>query len=337
MESMAGVWFQFAVCMAVVGYGGARLARYGDIIGDRTGWSGNLAGLLLLSTVTSLPELATGVSAAGFANQPDIAAGDIFGSCAFNLLILAVLDAFQRERPLYRSLGGEHQLSAALGLGLLAVAGAAVVLGDRLDELALWHVGIAAPVTVVLYALAMRLIQSHDGRHGHGDRQDSTGGRIGTRRAVLGYLVAAAVVVAAGAWLPFVGTRLSEWMGWENSFVGTLFVAAATSMPELAVSLTALRLGRADMAVASVLGSNVFNMAVLAIDDLVYLPGPMLSDVAPIHAVTVFATMAMGATVIAALVSKPSRRLLGTVSWPSALLIVLFVLASFAQYRYGAA
>lgn len=337
MNGMAGSWIQFLVCMAVIGYAGGKLARYGDIIGRKTGWSGNLAGLLLLSTVTSLPELATGISAAGFANKPDIAAGDVFGSCVFNLLILVFLDALRREEPLYDSVSQNHILSGAFGVGLLALAGAALVLGKRLDEFALWQVGIVSPLLVVLYVLAMRAIHVQDKRHGDDAEDDGSGGdEIGMRRALLMYAASALVVVAAGGYLPFVATRLSELMGWESSFVGTLFVAAATSMPELSVAITALRIGQVNMALGSILGSNMFNMVMLAVDDVAYRSGPLLSHVSPVHTVSVFAALAMSGLVVAALVTRTRTRVLGIMSWYSVGALVLFGLNSVAQNRYGA-
>ena len=56
------------------------------------------------------------------------------------------------------------------------------------------------------------------------------------------------------------------------TFVGTLFVAAATSVPEMIVTIAAVRLGALDMGIANLLGSNLFNMLVLAIDDIAYQP-----------------------------------------------------------------
>lgn len=336
MNGMAGTWTQFLICMIVIGYAGGKLARYGDIIGEKAGWSGNLAGLLLLSTVTSLPELATGISAAGFANQPDIAVGDVFGSCVFNLLILAFLDAMRRREPLYGSVSQNHILSAAFGMGLISVAGAALVLGKRLDGFVLWQVGIVSPVIVVLYVLAMRAIHTQDKRHGDDTRHADQGGEIGMRRAIMLYAASALAVVAAGGYLPFVATRLSALMGWESSFVGTLFVAAATSMPELSVAITALRIGQVDMAVGSILGSNMFNMVMLAVDDVAYRSGPLLSAVSPVHATTVFVALAMSGLVIGALVTRTRTRVLGVMSWYSVGALVLFGLNGLAQHRFGA-
>lgn len=59
--------------------------------------------------------------------------------------------------------------------------------------------------------------------------------------------------------------------------MGTQFVAAATSLPELAVTIAAVRIGAVDMAVANLLGSNLFDMLVLAVDDFFYVPGPLLA------------------------------------------------------------
>lgn len=335
MNGMLGTWAQFLACALLIGYAGGKLARYGDIIGHKAGWSGSWVGLILLSTVTSLPELATGISAAGFADKPDIAAGDVFGSCAFNLLILCVIDGFHRKEPLYGAVRQSHALPAAFGLALLALAGAALILGKQLDELALWHVGAFSPAAVLLYLLAMRAIHRQEGRDGEDQPDEDRQEDVGMRRAVLMYLAAAVVVIAAGSRLPFVAVRLAELMGWGDSFVGTLFVAGATSLPELSVSMTALRIGQPDMAVANILGSNMFNVIMLAIDDLAYRQGPLLSNVAPLHAVTVFATLIMGAMVVAALIARPRKRVLGLMSWHSVVILGVFALSGVAQFRFG--
>ena len=49
--------------------------------------------------------------------------------------------------------------------------------------------------------------------------------------------------MGAGAYLPFVGERLAHVMGWEQSFVGSLFIALSTSLPEVVVTIAAVRLG----------------------------------------------------------------------------------------------
>ena len=65
------IWLQFALCAVVIGVAGVRLSRYGDAIATLTGLSRNWVGMILLATVTSLPELVTGLNAVTVAGAPD--------------------------------------------------------------------------------------------------------------------------------------------------------------------------------------------------------------------------------------------------------------------------
>ena len=67
LSTAVSVWLQFIACLLMIGYAGVRLTRYGDVIADKTGLGGSWIGLVLIATVTSLPELATGVSSVAIA------------------------------------------------------------------------------------------------------------------------------------------------------------------------------------------------------------------------------------------------------------------------------
>ncbi len=84
-------WLEFSLCAALIAVAGTKLSRYGDIIADKTGLGGAWIGLVLMATVTSLPELVTGVSAVALADAPDIAVGNVLGACIINLTIFLYL------------------------------------------------------------------------------------------------------------------------------------------------------------------------------------------------------------------------------------------------------
>jgi cation:H+ antiporter len=109
---MLMVWTQFVVCIAVIWAAGVHLSRSGDVIADKMGWSRNWVGLVLLATVTSLPELITGVSAVTLAHTPDVSLGDVLGSCVFNLSILIIVDGLHRHESLYTRASQGRVLSA---------------------------------------------------------------------------------------------------------------------------------------------------------------------------------------------------------------------------------
>jgi len=84
-------WLQFVVCAVLIGYTGTKLSRYGDIIAEKTGLGGAWIGLALMATVTSLPELVTGISSVTLADAPDIAVGNVLGACVMNLAMIVIL------------------------------------------------------------------------------------------------------------------------------------------------------------------------------------------------------------------------------------------------------
>ena len=332
------IWLKFLLCLAVIGLAGARLSRYGDIIAEKTGLGGNWVGLVLMATVTSLPELVTGISAVTVVGAPNIAIGDVLGSCVFNLLILVVVDYLYREESVYTRASRGHILAAGFGVVLIGLTGLSLILAPLGAGLAIGHVGAYTPLFILLYLLAMRTVYQYQRREMAEFVEESAARYedVSLRAAVIGYGVAAGFVVAAGAWLPFIGEDIAQQMGWQQSFVGTLFVAAATSAPEIAVTIAAVRIGALDMAIANLLGSNLFDILIIAIDDLFYRPGPILAHVSPVHAVSAFSAVIMTGTAVVGLFYRPGGKLLRTVGWISIFLLALYLINSWVLFRYGA-
>ncbi len=325
---MATHWLQLAACALAVAYAGSRLTRLADAIGEKTGMSGSWVGVLLLAAVTSLPELATGISAVTVANAPNIAVGDVLGSAVFNLALLVLLDILHRPDTIYSRASTGHVLSAGFGVILLSVVGASVLLQRSQLLPGLGSIGAYTPLLVVLYLLAMRSVFSYEQRHAvdHPPAGERRYDAITLRQAALQFGFFSGIVTLAGIWLPIAGTRIADEMGWSRTFVGTLLVAGATSLPEVVVTLAALRLRALDMAIGGLLGSNLFDLLIIAIDDVFYTRGSLLADVSPVHAVTAFSAVMMSGAVIVGLVYRPRRRLLRTMSVVSAALLAVYLL-----------
>jgi cation:H+ antiporter len=331
------LWMQLLLCLAIIGFAGYFLSRYGDIIAEKSGISASWVGLILLATATSLPELITGISAVTFAQAPNIAVGDVLGSTVFNLAILVMLDALYRRETLYSRAAQGHILSAALGALLIAFAGFSLLLDQAGMSPAFWHIGLYSPFILLVYLVAMRAVYSYE-RRTLSEFVEASAGRypdVTLRSAVKGYALAAAAVVLAGSWLPFVAKDISDTMGWGQSFVGTLLVAAVTSAPEAAVTISALRIGALDMAIANLLGSNLFDIIILAVDDVFYASGPLLAHVDASHALTAFTAVMMSVLVIVGLVFRPQGRAMLGLTWISLGLFLLYILNAWILFQHG--
>lgn len=343
MASLLLIWLQFLVCAVSIGAAGYQLSRYGDVIAHRTGLSGGWIGMALLATATSLPELVTGITSVTVANAPNLALGNALGSCNLNLFFLVVVDFLSRREPLWHRASQGHVLAAGFGVVMLGFVMVSLLVshmaypGDSRLPAFLANLGfsLATPVVFLLYLVAMRTVFSYERAHPPAQPLVTDGALPTLRLAVQRFAMAALVVLLAGLWLPFVALELATVMGWTRSFVGSMFVAMATTLPELAVTLSALRIGAVDMAIGNLLGSNLFNVAIIAVDDLFYRQGSLLSDSSLVHAVTAGSAIVMTGLAMIGLFFRPGSRVLRAVGWVSLGLLAIYLLNSYVLYLYG--
>jgi cation:H+ antiporter len=336
LSAAGSAWVQFAICAALIGVAGTQLSRYGDIIAEKTGMGATWVGLLLMATVTSLPELVTGVSAVTLADAPDIALGNVLGACVINLSMLVVLDLLARGESVYTRASQGHILSAGFGVVLAGFVGINLLFAQHGWDYALGSVGLYSPFILLVYLIAMRTLFRYErrSRAAFVEEKVERYPHVTLRQASIRYAIAALVVVGAGLWLPIIGEHLADAMQWQQSFVGTLFIAFATTVPEMTVTVAALRLGALDLGVSNLLGSNLFNLLIVAIDDAFYLPGPLLSHASPAHAVSALSIVMMSAVVIIGLLYRPTGRVLRTVGWASLVLLTIYLLNASFLYLY---
>jgi len=334
-------WLLFGVCLLAILASGARLSRYGDAIGTRTGLGGVWVGLVLLASVTSAPELVTGLSAILVVGEPDLAVGAALGSCVYNLVIIAVLDFIYRPGTIYTGIRYGHSLSAGFGVVLLGAAAGAIYIQTHVGTVALGPIGpytIAAPL---IYLIAMRSVFFFE-RHGQpaAELAEVVGARtemaaLTLPRIWLLFGINALVLVVAATALPVVGEALAVTMGWKETFVGTIFLALVTSVPELVISIEAVRISAVDLAIGGILGSNLFDLLIIAIEDLAYVDGPLLGAVGSEHILTASAALTMTGIALVGLCSRPKAKVFRTMGWASLGLVAVGLLSALVLYLVG--
>ena len=274
--SPLAAWALFGVCLLAILFTGARLSRYGDLIGARTGVGAVWIGLVLLAGVSSMPELVTGLSAILVVGEPDLAVGAALGSCMYNLVIIAVLDFIYRPGTIYSGIRHGHSLSAGFGVILLGTAASAIFIQNSGSPIALGPIGPYTIVAPVIYLIAMRSVFFFERQENQvaiaAELAETAHAKAGMASLTLQriwvlFAVNAFVLVVAATALPVIGEALAVTMGWEETFVGTIFLALVTSVPEVVISIEAVRIGAVDLAIGGILGSNLFDMLVLAIED----------------------------------------------------------------------
>jgi cation:H+ antiporter len=337
LEDLALIWFEFAICLAVILFAGTKLARYGDVIAEKTGLGRIWIGVVLIAFVTTIPELVTSVSSVVLVHSPDLALGTLLGSCCFNLAILALLDILHSPTPVLSVASPRHIITGGWGAMLIAIAAASILAGHRFSVLTLGWVGVPTIVILILYLVGMWWIF----RREHGQQLDiapitsNQYEKFTVRTVGIRFALATAAVVAAGIWLSFIGDEIGSTTGWGSTFVGSMFLAISTSAPELVVATTALRIGAVDLAVANILGANMLNIAMIVPVDLAQSQGFVLSSVSSNHLIVASVAVVMTLLVIAGLRFRGSRKLFRVASWYTPLLIALYIFGSYALFNSG--
>ncbi len=321
---MALLWFQFAAATLIILGASQFLARSADTVADRTGLGRSFVGVVMLATATSLPEVGTGISSIALLDAPDLAIGDAFGSSVFNLMILGLADIYWKQGPLLGVVRKTSVLIGGLGVGLIALAVMALFIHNETTVASEWLISPITAIVLVVFFAAMLLIYLRDRREQETDPDQSEAADAPDAQPANGqtlpvaltlYALSAAVVVSAAVWMANTGENIAEAMHWEDSFVGTQFLAISTSLPEIGTSFAALRINAPDLAVTNVLGSNVFNMGfILFIDDIIYTDGVVWTAASTLHILTGLFAILMTAVVIVAVMSraKSSTRRLWT-------------------------
>ncbi|MGB5865797.1 MAG: hypothetical protein WBG95_16030 [Sulfitobacter sp.] len=275
----------FAACAACVWIAGARLAYLADALADRFKLAKLLVGLLLLSLATSLPEVATTLSAA-LQQSRDMVLNNLLGGIALQTAILAMADFWANGQITNYPRKANHALEATLLMFLLSVCLVVTSLGETI---VVGGVGLGSVCIAVLYAGAIWLLRRYDDSSDwvpvdlpdpHPLAFPAPTGLAQAPDSSLIWQAAAACggILVSGLLLVVFAERIAVQSGLGTGFIGVTLLAAATSLPELSTSIAAVRIGAYTMAISNIFGSNLIMLVLVFPADILFRSGPILQN-----------------------------------------------------------
>lgn len=328
----------FGAGSLVVWLSGTRLSYYADLLAEKTGLGRAYLGVLLLGGITSLPEVAATTTAALSQNAP-LTVNILLGGVMLQTVILALADILVGREAL-SSIG---ILSAELLEGVLLICALALVgcgLAFSTTSFAeygrMWTIGVLALVLAGLFIIK---------RYESSPRWQPVGVSISSDDAphktpkaslplftIINWICLLAIVILlAGSAITIAADALAVQTQLGASFVGVALVAASTSLPEVSVTVGALRLGESRMAISNIFGTNLFDVALLAVADMLYSGPPILNDVGPIAIVSALMGILLTAVYVAGIIERRNRTIL-RMGWDSAIVLVVYILGMIAIY-----
>jgi cation:H+ antiporter len=328
------VFLAFGISAAITIFLAIRLSIYADTIERKSALSGILIALLL-GGATSLPEITTSVTSIIISN-PDLAVGNVLGSNLFNVMILATLDLFFRKHKIMIYASKENRYTSLLTIFLSFLVAASLFFNIPYH---IFGIGIDTVILIIVYFIGVKIISTYAAEHVEEEekQEENLQDRGPTlKRAVVGFSIAAVFIMVFGSILTISGDRIAVITGLGASFVGSFLVAASTSLPEAVSVVIAIRLKNYKLAIGGIVGSNLFNLLILAGTDVFYRKGALLSAASGSHLYTIVASMIL----ISISLFSMSRKNI-TSSWfyvvPSILIIACYFIASYIIYLNSAA
>lgn len=329
----------FVVSAGVIASAGTVLTRAADVFADLTGIGEALVGAVLLGAMTSLAGVVTSLAAAAD-GYPVLSVSNAIGGIAIQTFFLALADLAYRKANLEHAAASlANVINSALLLGLLVLLLLVIVS----PEVTLWGVHPGSPLVLAAYVGGLSLAHRASRRPLWRPVQtaqtvedepaaDSEGHGLA---GVSIRLVVSGLLVGAAGWLvAHTGAEIAERTALAESFVGSLLTAFATSLPELVVSVQAVRRGALTLAVGNIVGGNSFEVLVVASADFVYRDGSILHAATASQAFIVALTALLMAVLLIGLLLR-QRQGLGGIGWESSLIIALFLAGYAVLYAMG--
>ena len=329
----------FALCAGVVWFSGARLAYLADALADRYKLAKSLVGLLMLSLATSLPEVATTLSAA-VSQVQDLVLNNLFGGIALQTAILGVADFWARGAITSYPRKANHALEATLLVLLLAITLIIINLGETI---VVFQVGLGSIVVALAYISTIWILRRYDSSSDWvpvdlPDTEErplftkADDGKARNQSLIIQAIAACFAILVFGLLLVVFAERIAAQSGLGASFIGVTLLAAATSLPELTTSITAARMGAYTMAISNIFGSNLIMLVLVFPADVLYRGGPILQGTSQTVSLALTFGIAVTAIYLVGLIvrRKPKLGMLGLDS----VLVMLTFIGSLGAYYY---
>lgn len=278
--SLTGSAVAFGAAALVLLVVGVRFTKLVDRLADRTGIGEALAGAIFIGAVTSLPGLVTSLVGAA-EGDASFAVSNSLGGIAVQTAFLALADLTYRRANLEHAAASLPNLLQSLGLITLVALVFVASSGPEFTVLGVHPVSLLLPVVYVYWLKLTRDVgespmwraeQTPETRQDDPDEDEGEDGRsLSSMWLEFGAL--AAVVAGTGYVVGQAGLSLAAATGLSSSFVGTVFSAVVTSLPELVTAVVAVRIGALTLAVGDIIGGNTFDVLFVAASDVVYREG----------------------------------------------------------------
>lgn len=293
-------------------------------------------GGIFLAAVTSLPELITSISSAAI-GSPDLIFGNILGSNFFNMLILAAVDIvfvklmfMNKVKSMKKTNFFTIIMYLIITIPLLISWLVKLISGNEFNLFNFTPIGISfvSIIIIVVYGISIKALANDSVGAEDDSENDEKEETINTTvsKEVIKFIAWSVLLVTLSSILTMSVDSLSASLNLGDSFAGALFLAIATSLPELTAVVRLVQLRNYDAAVGNVIGSNVFNFTIISVVDVIFFNLPVFNNVVSDKTIIVllfFGLVSAGLVMFSLLRTKSKNKFVYIL--PSVIISILYI------------
>jgi len=329
-------WLQFIISAVIIIFAGIRLTVLADKLSDELQLSKVWIGVCLLGLVTSLPEAITSLVSIVSLQAVDLAVGNLLGSNNFNPMLIVVMDVLYRQGAVTNAIRPDlsHKVSAQFAILLICIVIGDILFNVPILTLPVGSLSAGSVLIAICYFVGInRLAHLSTGKSViTPNLKRSTEHRTTIAGIWMQLLISTVLVVVGAIWLAQSADIIAVQTGLGGTFFGSIFLAFVTSLPELVVSLSALKLGSLDLAIGNIFGSNMTNVFIVFVCGLFYRGGPLLGAVSKAHIMTAGLSVLLTFVALNGIFVRNKRTVMG-LGWDSLIMIFLFVIGTGILYQ----
>lgn len=266
------IYFAYLLVAAVVVVLSIKISDYVDILDKKTKLSGAFLGGIMLSGVTSLPELFTSVSATALLRHPELCVGNVLGSDLFNMVALSAIILLNGKRFAKGRVSKSYRHVTLVVLGMYALL-ALNFLG--IINLGILHISITSVLILLVYLMGAKYLAIADDVEADEEMIQYQATKISngvpTEKVLAKFVVTGVALVIFSVMMTVLTNEISDKLELTKYWAGAILLGVATSIPEVTATLRLFKLKNINIAVGNIIGSNMFNFLILVVADVVSL------------------------------------------------------------------
>lgn len=262
------IYILYIICAIVIVLLSNKASVYVDLLDKKTSLSGAFIGGVMLSAVTSLPELFTSLTSTVWLDKPGLCLGNILGSNLFNLLILAVLILIFFKGFSTAKVAKSH---IVVSIAIILIYLFMMLNLQNAFPLEFLTINITSIIIILLYIYGVKHMAADESETDENDNSKLT-----VKQIVFRFILVSIGIVGISIAITYVTDIIADekHLNLGAGLAGALFLGIATSLPELSSTVALFKIKNYNIAIGNIIGSCLFNFTILSLADIFYFkPG----------------------------------------------------------------